>query len=155
MNIGNVLKHPNMLMAAIWARVGGNVSDETYLKWRYRFIFGKKLNLENPKGFNEKINWLKIYNRNPLYPRLVDKAEVKKIVAERIGEEHIIPTYGVWNRFEDIDFDSLPNQFVLKSTNGGGGSGVVLCKDKATFDKEKARQRLESSMNVNWKFERE
>lgn len=155
MNIGNVLKHPNMLMAAIWARVGGNVSDETYLKWRYRFIFGKKLNLENPKGFNEKINWLKIYNRNPLYPRLVDKAEVKKIVAERIGEEHIIPTYGVWNRFEDIDFDSLPNQFVLKSTNGGGGSGVVLCKDKATFDKEKARQRLENSMNVNWKFERE
>ena len=155
MNIGNVLKHPNMLMAAIWARVGGNVSDETYLKWRYRFIFGKKLNLENPKGFNEKINWLKIYNRNPLYPRLVDKAEVKKIVAERIGEEHIIPTYGVWNRFKDIDFDSLPNQFVLKSTNGGGGSGVVLCKDKATFDKEKARQRLEISMNVNWKFERE
>lgn len=155
MNIGNVLKHPNMLMAAIWARIGGNVSDETYLKWRYRFIFGKKLNLENPKGFNEKINWLKIYNRNPLYPRLVDKAEVKKIVAERIGEEHIIPTYGVWNRFEDIDFDSLPNQFVLKSTNGGGGSGVIICKDKSEFNKEKARQRLERSMNVNWKFERE
>lgn len=155
MNIGNVLKHPNMLMAAIWARIGGNVSDETYLKWRYRFIFGKKLNLDNPKGFNEKINWLKIYNRNPLYPRLVDKAEVKKNVAERIGEEHIIPTYGVWNRFEDIDFDMLPNQFVLKSTNGGGGSGVVICRDKATFDKEKARQRLERSMNVNWKFERE
>ncbi len=155
MNIGNVLKHPNMLMAAIWARIGGNVSDETYLKWRYRFIFGKKLNLENPKGFNEKINWLKIYNRNPLYPRLVDKAEVKKIVAERIGEEYIIPTYGVWNRFEDIDFDMLPTQFVLKSTNGGGGYGVVICRDKKTFDKEKAKRKVELSMHTNWKFERE
>lgn len=155
MNIVNVLKHPNMLMAAIWARVGGNVSDETYLKWRYRFIFDKKLNLDNPKGFNEKINWLKIYNRNPLYPRLVDKAEVKKIVAERIGEEHIIPTYGVWNRFEDIDFDMLPSQFVLKSTNGGGGSGVVICTDKSTFNKAEAKAKLEKSMCFNWKYERE
>lgn len=155
MNIVNVLKHPNMLMAAIWARVGGNVSDETYLKWRYRFIFGKKLNLENPKSFNEKINWLKIYNRNPLYPRLVDKAEVKKYVAENIGEEYVIPTYGVWNSFDEIDFDSLPNQFVLKSTNGGGGSGVVICRDKKKLDMKNTKQRLETSMHTNWKYERE
>ena len=144
-----------MFLAAIWARVGGNVSDETYLKWRYRFIFGKKLNLENPKGFNEKINWLKIYNRNPLYPTIVDKATAKDYVRPIIGDEKIIPTYGVWDNFEEIDFNKLPNQFVLKSTNGGGGSGVVICKDKSTFDKEKARQRLERSMKVNWKFERE
>lgn len=155
MTIVNVLKHPNMLMAAIWARVGGNVSDETYLRWRYRFIFGKKLNLENPKSFNEKINWLKIYNRNPLYPKLVDKSEVKKYVSERIGEEYVIPTYGVWNSFDEIDFDRLPNQFVLKSTNGGGGSGVVICRDKKKLDKDVAKQRLKKSMHTNWKFERE
>lgn len=155
MIIGNALKHPNMLLAAIWARIGGGLPDEVYLKGRYRLIFGKKLDLDNPKGFNEKINWLKIYNRNPLYPSIVDKATAKDYVRPIIGDEKIIPTYGVWDNFDEIDFNSLPGQFVLKSTNGGGGSGVVICKDKATFDKEKARLRLERSMNVNWKYERE
>lgn len=155
MNIINALKHPNMLLAAIWARVGGIIPDDIYLKGRYRLIFGKKLDLNNPKGFNEKINWLKIFNRNPLYPTIVDKATAKDYVRPLIGDEKIIPTYGIWDSFDDIDFSKLPNQFVLKSTNGGGGSGVVICKDKATFDKEKAHQRLERSMKVNWKFERE
>lgn len=155
MNIKNALRHPNMLLAAIWARIGGSIPDDTYLKVRYRLIFGHKLDLEHPRGFNEKINWLKIYNRNPLYPQIVDKATAKNFVRPLIGEEKIIPTYGVWDRFEDIDFDKLPEQFVLKSTNGGGGSGVVICRDKSKFDKDKARKRLESSMKVNWKFERE
>lgn len=144
-----------MLMAALWARIGFFVPDDIYLKGRYRLIFGKKLNLDNPKGFNEKINWLKIYNRNPLYPKIVDKVTAKDYVRPIIGEEKVIPTYGVWERFVDIDFDNLPSQFVLKSTNGGGGSGVVICHDKSNFDKEKARIRLERSMKVNWKYERE
>ena len=138
MNIKNSLFHPSRLLAGLWARFGQNVSDETYLKLRYRLIFGERLNLDSPKGYNEKINWLKIYNRNPLYPRLVDKAEVKDFVRPIIGEDKIIRTLGVWDSFDDIDFGSLPNQFVLKSTNGGGGTGVVICKDKDTFDRAKA-----------------
>lgn len=153
--IGDVLHHPNMLLAAIWARIGKNVSDETYLKVRYRLIFGKKLNLDNPKGFNEKINWLKIFNHNSLYPHLVDKAEVKDYVRSIIGEVKVIPTYGVWNSYDEINFDNLPSQFVLKSTNGGGGSGVVICRDKAGFNHNEARKKLEKSMHINWKYQRE
>ena len=155
MDIINSLRHPSRLMAGIWARVGQNIDDDRYLKLRYRLIFGEKLDLDSPKGYNEKINWLKIYNRDPLYPRLVDKAEVKEIVGPIIGNDKIIKTLGVWESFNDIDFDTLPNQFVLKSTNGGGGTGVVICKDKASFDKEKAKERIENSMHFNWKYERE
>ena len=111
--------------------------------------------MDNPKGFNEKINWLKIYNRNPLYPHLVDKYEVKDYVLPLIGENKVIKTYGVWNNFDDIDFEKLPNQFVLKSTNGGGGTGVVICKDKKTFNYSDAKKKLEKSMKTNWKYERE
>lgn len=155
MNIIESICHPSRLLAGVWARVGQNIDDDRYLKWRYRFIFGEKLDLDAPKGYNEKINWLKVYNRNPLYPKLVDKAAVKGIVAPIIGDDKIIKTLGVWDCFDDIDLDKLPNQFVLKSTNGGGGTGVVICKDKASFDKEKARVMIEDSMNFNWKYERE
>lgn len=155
MNIKNVLRHPNMLLAAIWARIGGLLPDDTYLKIRYRLIFGHKLDLEHPRGFNEKINWLKIYNRNPLYPHFVDKYEVKDFVKPIIGEDKVIPTYGIWDSFDAIEFDKLPKQFVLKSTNGGGGSGVVICKDKTSFNKTEAQKKLEASMHFNWKFERE
>lgn len=155
MNILNSICHPSRLLAGLWARVGQGVSDKTYLKLRYRLIFGEKLHLDQPTGYNEKINWLKIYNRDPLYPNLVDKAEVKAFVAPLIGEDRIIKTLGVWNNFNDIDFEKLPNQFVLKSTNGGGGTGVVICKDKASFNRSKAKERIESSMHFNWRYERE
>ena len=155
MNIINSLCHPSRLLAGIWARLGQNVADDRYLKLRYRFIFGEKLDLDTPKGYNEKINWLKVYNRNPHYPKLVDKAEVKEIVSPIIGDDKIIKTLGVWDCFDDINFDMLPNQFVLKSTNGGGGTGVVICKDKSSLDKERAREKIEKSMHFNWRYERE
>lgn len=155
MNIIKALKHPNLLLAGIWARIGENIPDEIYLKMRYRLIFGKKLHLDNPKGFNEKINWLKIYNRNPIYPHLVDKYEVKNYVRSLIGEEKIIKTYGVWDNYDDIDFEKLPNQFVLKSTNGGGGTGVVICRDKKKLNHDGAKKKIEKSMSTNWKYERE
>lgn len=155
MKIKNALTHPSRFLAALWARLGQNVADDKYLKLRYRFIFGEKLHLDTPSGFNEKINWLKIYNRNPLYPKLVDKAEVKEYVRPIIGEDKVIKTLGVWDSFEDIDFDMLPNQFVLKSTNGGGGAGVVICMDKASFNPVKAKKKIERSMHFNWRFERE
>lgn len=121
--------------------------DKLYLSLRYRCRMGHWINWKNPKIFTEKIQWLKINNRRPEYTRMVDKFAVKEYVAGIIGEEYIIPTLGVWNRPEEIDWESLPDQFVLKTTHGGGGGGVVICKDKKTFDKEKAIEKLTESLN--------
>ena len=103
---------------------------------------GKRLDLKNPHTFSEKLQWLKLYNRKPEYTMMVDKYAVKGIVANIIGEQYIIPTLGVWDRPEDIDWDSLPRQFVLKTTNGGGSKGVVICKEKDSFDRVKAVKKL-------------
>ena len=110
---------------------------------------GKWIDWKNPKTFTEKIQWLKINDFKPLYTRLVDKLAVKDYVAACIGDEFIIPTLGTWNRVKDIDWDSLPEQFVLKTTHGGGGCGIVICYDKATFDRNKAIRKLEISMRSN------
>ncbi len=130
-------------------RVGGIIPDKAYVKLYYRFSMGKKLNLNNSQTFTEKLQWLKLYDHNPLYTTLVDKYAVKPWVAERIGEQYIIPTLGVWNRFDEIEFEKLPNQFVLKTTHGGGSIGVVICKDKSTFDKAEAKKKLERSMRIS------
>lgn len=121
--------------------------DKWYLSLRYRCNMGHWINWKNPKTFTEKLQWLKLYNRKPEYTSMVDKYAVKKYVADLIGEEYIIPTIGVWDKPEDIDWESLPNQFVLKTTHGGGGGGVVICKDKATFDKEAAVAKLKESLS--------
>lgn len=112
-------------------------SDRLYLQLLFRFKMGYRLDIDNPKTFSEKLQWLKVYDHNPLYTTLVDKYAVKKWVADKIGEKYIIPTLGVWNDAREIDFDKLPNQFVLKTTNGGGGN-VKICKDKSSFDRKKA-----------------
>lgn len=151
----SLLCNPNMLLAAIWARVGSSVPDNIYLKVRYCLIMGRRLNLDNPKTFNEKLNWLKIFNRQPVYAEYTDKYTVKSYIEGLIGQEKIIPTLGVWDNFDEIDFDSLPKQFVLKSTNGGGGTGVIICKDKLKLNKEDAKSKLETSMKSNWKIQRE
>ena len=124
------------------------VPDKLALKIIYKNYFYKKLNLKNPKTFNEKLQWLKLYNRNPLYTTLVDKYAVKEYVANIIGEEHIIPTLGVWDKFDDIDFDALPDQFVLKCTHSSGD--LVICKDKTTFDKAAAKKKLESFLKKDF-----
>lgn len=143
------------VLAAIIGRLGDKMPDDLYLKIRYRLIMGRKLDLETPQSFNEKLNWLKIYYRDERYTSFADKATVKDYVEKQIGKEYIIPTYGVWNTFEEIDFDNLPNEFILKSTNGGGGTGVVVCRDKKTFDKENAKKLLEKSMRSCDKIQRE
>lgn len=120
--------------------------DATYLKLLYSLRMGHQLDLKNPQTFTEKIQWLKLYDRNPEYITMVDKYTVKEYVANIIGKQYIIPTLGVWDNFEDIVWDSLPNQFVLKTTHGGGGSGVVICKDKAKFNKEEAKAKLSKSL---------
>ena len=114
--------------------------DKKLLKLKYLQLFEKKLDLRHPKTFNEKLQWLKLYDRKPEYIPMVDKYEAKKFIAERIGEEYVVPTLGVWDRAEDIDFDALPEQFVLKCTHDSGS--IVICKDKKGFDKEGAKEKL-------------
>lgn len=120
-------------------------SDKIYLQLMFRCKMGYKLDLSNPKSFSEKIQWLKLNNRNPLYTTLVDKYAVKNYVAKIIGEDHIIPILGVWNSAEKIDFDSLPNKFVLKTTNGGGGN-VLVCKNKLTLNREASIKKMDMQL---------
>ena len=103
-------------------------SDKLYLKFYYRLAIGKKLDLEHPKTFTAKLQWLKLHNTSTLCTQLVDKYRVREFVKEKLGEEYLIPLLGVWEHFDDIDFDALPNQFVLKTNHGSGG--VVICKEK-------------------------
>ena len=124
------------------------IPDKIYLKSRYKARIGKKLNLKNPKTFNEKLQWLKLYDRKPEYTVMVDKHEVKKYVADKIGKDYIIPTLGVWDKFDDIDFDALPEQFVLKCTHDSGG--LVICKDKSQLDIEQARKKIDKCLKRNY-----
>lgn len=122
--------------------------DRIALQIQYRNIFLKKLNLENPETYSEKLQWLKLYNRRPEYTTMVDKYAVKEYVKEKIGKKYIIPTYGVWERFDDIDFDLLPDRFVLKCTHGSGDT--VICRNKADFDKTAAKKRLTKSLKTDY-----
>ena len=124
------------------------MTDEAFIKRKYKAIIGKELNLENPQTFNEKLQWLKLYNRKPEFTTMVDKCDAKKYVANIIGEEYIIPTLGVWKSFDDINFDNLPQQFVLKCTHDCGG--IVICKDKNKLDKAPAKKKLEKSLKNNF-----
>ena len=124
------------------------LSDKAYLKLMFRTKMGKKLDLKHPKTFSEKLQWLKLYDRKPQYTDMVDKYEAKRYVAERIGEQYIIPTLGVWDKFDDIDFDALPNRFVLKCTHDSGG--LVICRDKKNLDLEAARTKIERSLARNY-----
>ena len=110
---------------------------------------GHKLNLDNPKTFTEKLQWLKLYNRKPEYTTMVDKYAVKEYVARIIGTEHIIPTLGVWNKPEEIEWDKLPEKFVLKVTYGGGGGGIIICKNKEKVNREKIVKVLKHAMKIN------
>lgn len=122
-----------------------NLNDETYLRLTYRVFVGKRLHLNNPKGFNEKLQWLKIHDRNPLYPSMVDKYLVRDYIKSVIGEDYLVPIVGVWNTFDDIDISSLPDQFVLKCTHDSGSA--IVCKDKSSFDWEAARKKITRCLN--------
>ncbi len=125
-----------------------SMPDEEYLKRKYKAFLGRELNLENPQTFNEKLQWLKLNDHNPLYNTLVDKCEAKKYVAEHFGEQYIIPTLGVWESAEDIDFDSLPDQFVMKCTHDS--KGVLVCKDKSKLNVEAARKKFAKGLKRNY-----
>ena len=120
------------------------LSDELYLKKAFKSYIGRELNLENPSSFNEKLQWLKLNDRKPEYTMMVDKYSVREYISDKIGEKYLIPLLGVWDKFDDIDFEKLPDRFVLKCTHDSGG--VVICKDKNQFDIDKARIKLEKAL---------
>ena len=125
-------------------------SDKIFLSLRYYLVFGKWMNWNKPLSYSEKLQWLKVNNRNPLYTTLVDKHAVKEWVANKIGNEHIIPTIGIWDNVEDINFDKLPNQFVLKCTHDSGG--LCICRDKSKLDILKIKENLSMAMNRNYYY---
>jgi len=125
--------------------------DRLFLELLFPLRTGYKLNLKAPQTFNEKLQWLKLYDRKPEYTQMVDKLEAKKYVANIIGEEHIIPTLAVYDRVEDINFDALPNRFVLKCTHDSGG--IVICKDKATLDRRAAIEKLRRGLKQNYFYQ--
>lgn len=116
------------------------LNDKIYLKLKFRLKMSKKLNLNNPQTFNEKLQWLKINDRKDIYTIMVDKYEVKNYVSKKIGEEYLIPTIGIYNSFEEINFEKLPNQFVIKCTHDSGG--LVICRDKTNLDVKKAKKKI-------------
>lgn len=126
------------------------MSDEQYLKIKYRLIMKKKLDLEKPQTYNEKLQWLKLNDRKNGYTKMVDKYEAKKYVASVIGEQYIIPTLGVWEKFKDINFEILPKQFVLKPTHTSGD--VFICKDKNNIDYKKLKKKVNKWLKRKYYF---
>ena len=129
-------KHPNWM------------SDKWYLKSLWKRTFGYELDLKHPKTYNEKLQWLKLYDRKPEYTLMVDKCRAKQWVADKIGEQYIIPTLAVYNSVDEIDLDKLPDRFVLKCNHDSGS--VVICKDKSTFDLQDAKEKLAAAMNHDY-----
>ena len=125
-----------------------SLSDEEFLKKVFPKYMGYPLDLENPKTFSEKLQWLKVNYRDPIQTVMVDKHEAKNFIAQRVGEQYIIRTLAVWDSVEDIDFDALPNQFVLKCTHDSGG--IVICKDKSSLDREAAKAKLRASLKRDY-----
>lgn len=140
------INHPRLFFSSLLKETGFLFPDKLYLQMMYYLKTGKRLDLTNPITFGEKLQWLKLYDRRPEYVAMVDKYDVKDYVGKIIGKKYVVPTLGLWNRPEDIDFDVLPSQFVLKTTHGGGSIGVVICKDKTMLDKQRTICSLKKAM---------
>lgn len=142
------LRRPQNLIYWMFLRHPQWLSDKSFIKMRYSLCFGRRLQLNPPRTYNEKLQWLKLYDHRPEYTTMVDKYAAKDYVASLVGKEHVIPTYGVWNRPEEIDWDALPNQFVLKTTHDSGD--IVICRDKDKLDKIAAIKKLREGLNTDF-----
>ena len=143
-----LIKNPLKIFIFLNNRNILTLSDEKYLSLKYYIMIHKKINLEKPETFNEKLQWLKLYDRNPEYTKMVDKYEIKKYVASVIGEEYIIPTLGIYDSFDDIDFDKLPNKFVMKCTHDSGST--IICNDKNNFEIKRERKKVIKNLKRNF-----
>ena len=145
------LHNPLYLFGGIVGKLSRYIkNDKQYISLRYFAAMGKRMNWDNPQTYNEKLQWLKLYDHKPIYSTMVDKYEAKKYVANIIGDKYIIPTLAVYDKVEDIDFDALPNKFVLKCTHDSGG--LVICRDKSKLDKKAALKKLKKRMNGNYYY---
>lgn len=140
-----------MSVKSVLRRIMGLLPDEMFIRLNYLRRMKQWPDLKHPTTYNEKLQWLKLHDRQPLYTQLVDKYEVRRFVEERIGGEYLVPLAGgPWNSFDEIDFDALPERFVLKCTHDSGG--LVICRDKRTLDREKARRRISQSLGQNFYY---
>ena len=146
--IKRLLKNPRLILVKLDTMKLIKLSDKKYLEILFKDKLGYALDLNNPKTYNEKMQWLKLYDRNPKYSKLVDKYEVKKYIKDKIGEKYLIKTLGIYNNFDEIDFESLPNQFVIKCTHDSGG--LVIVKDKSSFNINDARKRINKCLKMDF-----
>ncbi|MPL77457.1 hypothetical protein SDC9_23313 [bioreactor metagenome] len=143
------VKNPKKILIHIWVASSRFIkSDRLYLKVYFKLLMNETLDLKNPKTFNQKIQWLKLYNKSSLCTKMVDKYEVREIIKNEIGEEYLIPIIGVWDNFDDINFDIFPNKFVLKATHDSGS--VIICHDKSKFDYLYAKRKLNKAIKINY-----
>lgn len=149
LSVKEYIKQPRLLLLSLLHHFGFWIPDKWFLQIMYYLYIGRHLNLNNPQTFSEKLQWLKLYNHRPEYTIMVDKYAVKDYVAGIIGEEYIIPTLGVWDKPEAIDYINLPQKFVLKTAHGGGSCGVLICKEKSHLDKAKIVQYFKKAWKQN------
>lgn len=143
------LSHPGMFINGAIRRVFRPIlSDKSTLKLMYRYNMGEKLDLKHPVTFSQKLNWLKLYDRKPIYHQMVDKYDAKIFINNKLGEEYAVPTLGLWNSFEEIDWEMLPNEFVLKATHDCGSYYIV--RDKSKIDKDACKKRLYRFWNQDY-----
>lgn len=139
--IFKAIRNPRLILVYLLGfKIFRKIPDSLYLKVIYQLVMGKKLDLKNPQTFNEKLQWLKINDRKSQYTQIVDKFEVRKYIAKEIGEEYLIPLLGVYDNFDEIDFETLPNQFVLKPTHTSGN--VYVCKDKSQINYDELKREI-------------
>ncbi len=143
-NIYNLLFYSKIIN---FIRYKAYLSDEKYIEQQYYKKFHKIINLDEPSNFNEKNNWRKLNDRKDIYTLMVDKYEIKGIIKERLGEKYTFPLLGVWNNVNDINFEDLPDKFVLKTNHSGG---VIVCRDKSTFDITEAKKELNNNLKINY-----
>ena len=150
--IKKILKNPKLYFIFAFGRIckGSDKADERYLKMLFQYRLKRKLDFSKPVTFNEKLQWMKIYDKNDLYTKLVDKYEVRKFVEEKIGKDYLVPLLGVWDSFHEIDFNELPQSFVLKCTHDSGG--LVVCKNKDELDLLKTEKKITRCLKRNYYF---
>ena len=146
--MNRIFKNRGILFFLQKTQLKNLLPDKLYLQMKYKRDYGISINWDLPVRFDEKMQWLKLYYRNPIMCKLVDKYEVKSYVAEKIGEKYVVPTLGVYDSFSEIDFSLLPDQFVLKCTHDSGG--LVICRDKSQLDMLKAKSKIERSLKRNF-----
>lgn len=147
--ISTFLHDPRIILEKIIFSLRPLVTDVVYLKLLFLYRLGYSLDLRHPQTYSQKLQWIKLFDHNPLYTRMVDKFEVKDYVRKLIGDIYVIPNYGIWDSPEQIDWERLPNQFIIKTTHGCASAGNIICKDKKLLDKTAVVKKIRKALKQN------